>query len=161
MATFKTGNKAGKYFDPAAKQTVFDYMNLPHKTIHDYHGCAGVDPSNPVQNMMDTSAQFGKTTGVQLRHFILSFSPEELDDPTAANEIGYRVACHIAQEYQCVYAVHEDGANLHIHLMFNSVSYLDGHSYYGRREEFYSLFNWLKALLRRYGIYYLVYVPNR
>ena len=137
MATFKTGNKAGKYFDPAAKQTVFDYMNLPHKTIHDYRGCAGVDPSNPVQDMMDTSAQFGKTTGVQLRHFILSFSPEELD------------------------AVHEDGANLHIHLMFNSVSYLDGHRYYGRREEFYSLFNWLKALLRRYGIYYLVYVPNR
>ena len=104
------------------------------------------------------SAQFGKTSGVQLRHFIVSFDQTEVNDPMIVNEIARRFVEFFSNEYQVVYAVHEDKQYLHIHIVINSVSYVDGHRYYGTRAEFKAMQKYMQAILRNYNIYRLEYV---
>lgn len=79
--------------------------------------------------MMETKKEYGKTDGRQGYHFILSFLPGEGDAETV-----YRIGSEFAEKYlqnryDYVTAVHEDQEHLHIHLIFNSVSY-DGYKYH-------------------------------
>lgn len=78
-----------------------------------------------------------------------------------ANEIGFSILKLFAKEYQAVYAVHEDTANINIHIVVNSVSCVDGHRYYGKRKEFYALMDYLRKTLYRFGITKVEYVGNR
>lgn len=63
-------------------------------------------------------------------------------------------------EYQTVSAVHEDKQHLHIHTVINSVSYVDGHRYRGTKQEFYTMKDQVRQILRRYGIDRLDYVSS-
>lgn len=161
MAILKTANTVGKYYDVNAKQDVINYILKPNKMIHRYFGSIGVDQVHIAESMQRVSERFSKAKGVQLRHFILSFYPEELHDPRTANEIGAKIIQWFGQEYQSVYSVHEDKSYLHIHIVINSVSYIDGHRYYGTKKEFYEFKNVIRRLLSSYGIYRLEYCSNR
>lgn len=157
MAILKTFNGSGNYRNGNAIELVTDYIFNPYKTRSGYLGGFGVNPECPAESMMIVSEQFGKSNGVQLRHYVLSFAPCELTNPKAANEIGSRIAQFIGREYQTLYAVHENREHLHIHIVSNSVSYIDGHRFYGRRKEFYTLMEGIRRILRDYGIYRLIY----
>lgn len=157
MAILKTANYKGKYHDPSAKGMVIRYVLNPYKAPN-YIGYNRVDINHPAESMAATSAQFGKSHGVQLRHFIISFDVDEINDPALANEIAYQFMQFFAHEYQAVYAIHEGTENIHIHLVINSVSYIDGHRYYGTRAEFKSMQKYMQQVLQRYGIYTLQYV---
>lgn len=77
------------------------------------------------------------------------------------DEIACEICCDfIGQQYQCAYAVHQDTNNLHIHFVYNSVSFIDGHRYYGTKKEYYDLVGYIKGLLCEYGIYELHRVSN-
>lgn len=157
MAILKTFNGNGNYRNENAMELVTDYIFNPYKTISGYYGGYGVSSQCPAESMMIVSEQFGKSKGVQLRHYVLSFAPCELTNPIVANEIGGRIAQFIGREYQALYAVHENREHLHIHIVSNSVSYIDGHRFYGRRKEFYKLMEGVQKILRDYGIYRLIY----
>lgn len=161
MAELISGNCAGKYFDPNAKIDVITYILNPMKTIHGYFGGCCVDPNYPAESMEIISEQFGKSAGVQLRHLILSFAPDEANDPAIVNMIAQDVARYIGREYQAVYAVHENKPHLHIHLVFNSCSYVDGHRYRGTYKEFFSLKTFMQDVLRKYGVYNLRYASKK
>ena len=60
-----------------------------------------------------------------------------------------------------VYAVHENPANPHIHIVMNSVSYVDGHRYYGTKKEHYDLMKVIKHSLLIHGIYKLHIIAQR
>lgn len=158
MATFKTANKKGKYFDMDAKATTIRYILNPAKAVHGLVGGVGVSPESPAESMELVSEHFDKSEGVQLRHYIISFEPYELEKPEIANKIGQEIAAYIGREFQSVYAVHEDKLHLHIHLIVNSVSYADGHRWRGNKAEFYRLINSCRTILRQYNIYQLYYV---
>ena len=160
MATLKTPNGKGKYRDMEAKEYVTTYILNPYKMPHRYCGYMRINPRDIAESMMSVSAKFHKENGVQLRHFIISFSPDELRDFRIAWEIGYLAMGFFGREYQGVYAVHEKPENPHIHIVTNSVSYIDGHRYGGTKKEFYNMMNYLKSVLFRYGITELIYVPN-
>ncbi len=160
MATLKTGNKKGSYRDIDSKLDVISYILNPEKAQHSYIGGMSGTPRNIAENMNDVSVYFGKERGVQLRHYIISFSPNEINDPALVNIIAQRIIEYFAEEYQVIYAVHEDKPHLHIHIVINSVSFVDGHRYYGKREEFNAFRNFIKNLLRQYGIYCFYYVSN-
>lgn len=155
MATLKVLNCAGKYHDIGARENVAGYIFDPIKMLHRL--CGGVAVTeNFIESMNEVAIRFKKTKGIQLRHFVLSFPPEELDDP----EVVYEIACHVARfigrDYQIVFAVHENTDNLHIHFMQNSVSYTTGHKYSGSKKDYYQLVNFLTEFLKdNYGIHLL------
>jgi len=161
MAVWKTASGKNKYFNEDAKELLTRYILRPDKVIHGYWDGIHIDLLAPAESMETISAQFGKTQGVQLRHFIISFDPEELNRPEIAFNIAQQAAVYIGRKYQAIYAVHEDKPHLHIHLVQNSVSYVDGQRYYGTRAEFYALQDELRRILRQYHIYTLIYSPIR
>lgn len=161
MAILKTANCKGKYRDSESKDDVIHYILNPVKMPHGFCGGAGVDPCCPVESMEIVSEQFGKEKGVQLRHFIISFFPDELKSIETANQIAQKIAHFMGREYQVVYAVHENPDNPHIHMVTNSVSYRDGHRYYGTRKEFFQMQDVIRNILRQHGINKLSYVPAK
>ena len=160
MAILKTTNTTGTYRESDAIARVVHYIMNPYKARH-YYGVYGADIHNPAASMNMISEQFGKANGVRLHHFVISFYPNELRDPIIVDEIARRFAECLACEYQMVYAVHEDKEQLHIHIVINSVSYIDGHRYRGSREEFKAMQHYMRAVLREYHIYRLDYVSHK
>lgn len=159
MATLKTANGRGKYHDLNSRQDLISYIVDPQKTHHHHVYCCLV-PLDPVGDMDRVAAQFGKSDGVQARHFIFSFQPLELGSHTEAAHIAQEITACLGAEYQTVSAVHEDKQHLHIHTVINSVSYVDGHRYRGTKQEFYTMKDQVRQILRRYGIDRLDYVSS-
>ena len=160
MAMFKTANIKGKYFDENAKADVINYVLNPYKMPHNCHGGVKVDEHNIAKSMQTVSEQFGKSDGVQLRHFIISFSKNEVSSPYTADAIARDILYYLGREYQAIYGIHENG-EIHIHIVMNSVSYVDGHRYYGKKKEYYAFYYALRNILRRYGINKLMCVSNK
>lgn len=158
MATFKTVNGCGKYRDLNSKEDVIHYILNPNKTPHGLIGSYMVDTFAPAKSMYEVSAQFNKESGVQLRHLIVSFSRYDNCDIYTADEIASEFMLFIGQKYQVIYAVHENKYNVHFHLVFNSVSYVDGQRYYGTRSEHQQMLNVLNAIVRKHGIKEVYYV---
>lgn len=161
MATIKTANGTNKYFDENSRQDVINYILRPDKTPHNLYGCNFNDIRNSAYFMDNTAAQFGKSKGVKLRHFIISFDPYDTDNPTSVYDMAEQISSFFFSEYQTVFAVHEDKTHLHIHIVINSVSFIDGHRYYGKRTEFNSFKAHIKKVLNDYGIYTLIYIPAK
>lgn len=160
MAVLESFNGKGNYRNENAMELVTDYIFNPYKAISGYYGGYGVSSQCPAESMMMVSEQFGKRNGVQLRHYALSFAPYELNNPIIANEIGRKISAFISREFQTVYAVHENREHLHIHIVTNSVSHIDGHRFYGSKQEFYALMGGIRRILRDYGIK-LMYMPKK
>ena len=160
MPILKTANKKGAYRGNRDKENVINYVLSDSKVKSGLCGGFCIDKANIVGSMEAVSVYFGKTKGVQLRHFILSFHPKETQDKMLVAEIGYRVAQVFSQKYQVVYAVHENKPSLHIHFVTNSVSYVDGSRYYGTRKEFYEIMEFIQYLLAEYGFGKLIYASK-
>ena len=161
MAIYKTANCKGKYFDEMAKEDVISYVIDDNKMIHNYSGGVQVDEHDIAGSMKQVSAHFQKETGVQIRHFIISFESYELSNPLIVNEIAMHVVRYLGKEYQAIYAVHENTESLHIHIIMNSVSYIDGHRYRGTKAEHYEFMDFLRNVLKHYGITKLRYVSSK
>ena len=161
MATFKTVNSTDKYKDDNAICDVLNYILNINKTPHNYIGFCSLDPMcNLAEQMMTTSEFFNKSSGVRLRHWIVSFSPKEINKASVVNEIASKISSYIGANFQTVYAVHEDKTHLHFHLVHNAVSYVDGHRFYGTRADFYAFENFLKSVCAEYGIKKVMYVQT-
>ena len=130
MSILKIVNTKGKYYDESSREQVLGYILNPYKTSGGYTGSIGITGENYVHEMNDVSVRFGKIDGVQLRHFIISFESWEVKDPKIAYMIGLDIARFLGREYQAVFSVYEDAEQLHIHLVINSVSFIDGHRYH-------------------------------
>lgn len=81
---------------------------------------------------------YNKLDGRQMYHYILSF-PDSVQNPQKIYKIGMEIMHTFFNDYQTVFAVHEDTDNLHIHFVFNSVSYVTGKKWCHRHQEFYRL----------------------
>ena len=78
------------------------------------------------QDMMHTKRRWDKKSGVQGYHIIHSFAPGEVT-PMQAHEIGVEFAERLlGGQYEAVVSTHVDQEHLHCHILFNSVSFLDG-----------------------------------
>ncbi len=129
------------------KETIDRYITDASKAISGY--VSGRFITSDIPNCMDKVADLlGEKGGAKAIHFELLFEPAELTDPELACEIAELIATYIGQEYQVCYAVHEDTEKLHIHFIFNSLSYLDGYRYTGTTEENLRLADYVSAVLR-------------
>lgn len=81
------------------------------------------------EDMMDTKRRWGKPGGVLGYHLIHAFAPGEVT-PEQAHEIGVEFASRLlGDRYEAVVSTHLDREHLHCHILFNSVSFVDGTKY--------------------------------
>ena len=100
--------------------------------------CAGINtiPDMAYQDMTDTKRHFGKLDKRQGYHIIQSFAPGEIE-PDAALQFGMEfIEKYLGNRYEGVAAVHTDKAHIHVHMIFNSVSFIDGRKYHAARGEY-------------------------
>lgn len=85
--------------------------------------------------MEDVAEQFHKNRGIRLKHIIISFSPEDgVSNGMAACE-AEEISQKIGMIYQNVYAIHEDKAAPHIHIMMNTVNHINGYKYNAKEDK--------------------------
>lgn len=86
-------------------------------------------PEYAYEQMKGTKKYFGKIDKRQGYHLIISFKEGEVDADTAFEITERFVAEYLQQSYEAVYAVHDNTDHIHSHIIFNSVSFLDGKKY--------------------------------
>ena len=120
--------KEGKYGDPGRHlKHSLNYILAPEKTGKKlYTGSINCQLQYAYEQMKATKVQFGKTDKRQGYHIIISFEEGEIDAPTAYELVGKFVDEYLGNEYQAVYAVHDNTAHIHGHIVFNSVNILTG-----------------------------------
>ena len=82
--------------------------------------------------MQQTKAYWGKTDGRQGYHIIISFQEGEVTPETAMKVIEQFVKEYLGDRFEAVYSVHDNTNHVHGHIVFNSVSCLDGKKYHYR-----------------------------
>ena len=118
--------------NPAAHlKNALEYIQNPDKT-EECVLVGGINclPDTAFEQMEETKNIFHKTGKRQGYHVIISFSPEE---KVTAEQTMY-VLEHFAKDvlgddYEAVYAVHNDREHMHGHLIWNSVSMTTGRKY--------------------------------
>ncbi len=113
------------------------YIINPQKT-EDGLLIAGINtvPSAAYDDMMATKRRYGKLDQRQGYHIIQSFKPGEIE-PSEALRFGMEfIDKYLDNRYEGVAAVHTDKAHVHVHILFNSVSYMDGRKYHAAKGEY-------------------------
>lgn len=115
------------------------------------NGGYAIDPAHAYTQMQMVKKAFYKTEGIQLKHFIISFSDSEmaiLDFDDILN-LGFQVGLFF-REYQMVYGIHLDSGHIHMHVVMNTVSFIDGHKYSGGITQFSGLCRHLRVLFPKF-----------
>ena len=95
------------------------------------------DLESAYQDMQETKRRWGKPGGVLGYHLIHAFAPGEVT-PKQAHEIGVEFASRLlGDRYEAVISTHLDRDHLHCHILFNSVSFVDGAKYKNTFKDYY------------------------
>ena len=145
MSTYKVAGRGehGKFFDDTAYRDAVNYIFDEEKAVY-IGGCNLTSLQTAAQEMEQTALAFGKNKGKRIRHSVLSFSERENVSPEEARDYAQEIIRHYAPEYQLVYAVHTNTGHPHIHFVMNQISYLDGHRYQGKKQDYYAFLNHIK-----------------
>lgn len=96
-------------------------------------GNAGLDHKEILENFLETKREYGKMDGRQGYHFVISFAKGEADEATAYEVIQEFCEQYLGDCYDYVFAVHNDKEHMHGHIIFNSVSRVDGYKYHYKK----------------------------
>lgn len=120
----------GKAFHGKHLKVALEYISAPEKT-QDGRLIAGINciPEFAFEQMKETKKKYGKIDKRQAYHLIISFKEGEVDADTAFEITEKFVKEYLGEKYEAVYAVHDNTAHIHSHIVFNSVSFLDGKKY--------------------------------
>lgn len=123
------GDCGSGYSGKHLKQAL-DYIVEEHKTGNGrWVSSLNCQPENVYEQMKETKVQFGKTDQRQGYHMIISFVEGEVDAETAFEVIGKFAKEYLGQDYEALYAVHDNTEHIHGHIIFNSVSFRTGKKY--------------------------------
>jgi len=124
-----------------------DYLkNAIHYIVFGHSDMVGgfnICPECALEQMQIVKKYYGKTEGNQLVHFVISFD-RNVYTAAYADKLARKIAKYYADWYQLVYAVHtkertnDDGYEkniFHVHMVMNSVSFMDGSEYPDDAEE--------------------------
>ena len=113
------------YLDFGSVQRLLNYVLRTS-----FYGGYAIDPEQAYDQMRLVKEAYHKTEGVQLKHFLLTFSHEEMMhlDFKDLLELGFQVG-KVLERYQIVYCIHLDSDYIHMHFVMNTVSFEDGKKY--------------------------------
>lgn len=128
-------NKKGYKADHLSR--AIRYIQNPDKTeqmkLVDSVNCF---PETALEQMMHTKKYFGKEDGRQGYHFVISFKPGEATVEQAEEIVKEFVGEYLEPRYETIWAIHTDHAHIHGHIIFNSVSFVDGIKYHYNNGDF-------------------------
>ena len=113
------------YLDLGSVQRLLNYVLRTS-----FYGGYAIDPEQAYDQMRLVKEAYHKTEGVQLKHFLITFSHEEMMhlDFKDLLELGFQVG-KVLERYQIVYCIHLDSDYIHMHFVMNTVSFEDGKKY--------------------------------
>lgn len=121
---------SGNSFHARHLKRALDYVMNPEKTQRGrLVGAVNCQADMAFEQMMDTKKQFGKTDKRQGYHIILSFKEDEVESDRAFEITQKFVAEYLGDAYEAVFVVHDNTDHVHSHIVFNSVSFVDGKKY--------------------------------
>ena len=121
---------SGNSFHARHLKRALDYVMNPEKTQRGrLVGAVNCQADMAFEQMMDTKKQFGKTDKRQGYHIILSFKEDEVEPDRAFKITQKFVAEYLGDAYEAVFVVHDNTDHVHSHIVFNSVSFVDGKKY--------------------------------
>lgn len=123
--------KEGKRYPSSSLNNCIYYIFQDEKTEKGLWvgGNAGTRPGEVYETMMETKRIWGKEEGRQGYHFMVAFEPGEADEKTAFAVIDEWCREYLGENYDYVFAIHNDRAHMHGHIVFNSVSRTTGCKY--------------------------------
>lgn len=92
-------------------------------------GAVNCTTHDAYSQMLNTKKYFNKEDKRQCYHYVLSFNKDENDVEAAFDILKKFVEQYLGSGYEAVYALHNDTDVLHGHIVFNSVSFVDGIKY--------------------------------
>lgn len=104
--------------------------------------------------MLYTKKEFGKESGRQYQHYVLSFSDEEKLKPKEAIAYAEKHAKEcFGDRFQVFLAVHQNGngGKLHVHYVVNSVSCMDGKKIQTSKDDYNYFKNINDEIAKEYG----------
>ena len=117
------------------------YIENPAKTHRLVTGI-NCEADTALSDMRATKKRWDKKGGILGYHIIHSYAPGEVT-PEEAHAAGVEFAQRLlGDKYEIVVATHVDREHLHCHIVFNSVSFVDGKKY---RSDFKSYFEDLRG----------------
>ncbi len=90
------------------------------------HNC---NADTALQEMLSAKRKYGKADKRQGYHFIISFKKQEVRPETAMEITQKFVERYFGDDFQCLYATHDNTQHVHSHILFNSVSWRTGRKY--------------------------------
>lgn len=105
------------------------------------------------EDMVITKKRFHKMDGVQGYHLVQSFAEGEVT-PELAHLIGQELAEALLKgQFETVITTHLNTRHYHNHIVFNSVSMVDGHKYHSNSRSYYEEVRKISDnLCRKYGL---------
>lgn len=131
--------------------------NVIHYVLHKgvFRGGYGVTPEiGAAQIQMQLVKQvFYQTDALQLKHFFITYSHEEamFIEFDEMMQTAFEVA-QLFGEYQMVYGLHLDGSHVHVHIVMNTTSFMDGHQYSDGLSGFMRVCSMLKKKYPHYRV---------
>ena len=118
-----------------------------------FQSALGCTLESPFADMLAVKAQWRKLGGVEGYHLVQSFAPGEIA-PELAHQIGLELAQRLlGGEFQAVVSTHLNTRCIHNHIVWNSVSLVDGHKYRSTERSYYTQVRHLSdELCQKYGL---------
>ena len=133
-----------EYPDDRALREVIPYA-LDKATVVGGYGAAPNAEAAYLQ-MQFVKRAFYQTDALQLKHFFITLDHWETQyiDDDELLQLGFLTG-QLFGEDQMVYGIHYDGSHVHLHIVMNTTSFLDGHQY----SDGLSMFNRLCEMLKQ------------
>ena len=103
-----------------------------------FESSVGCYKDTAYEDMLETKKQFNNTGGVVGYHIIQSFAPNEVTPEQAFAVAEEFVRRYLADKYEVIWSTHLDKLHYHNHIVFNSVSYIDGKKYISNAKTYYN-----------------------
>ena len=94
-----------------------------------------IDYDNAYQTFLEEKRLWNKDSGRMYAHNVISFHKDEEITLEEAFDFGKEFAQKWFADFQTVVAVHQDKEHKHIHLVTNSVSFVDGHKLHATKKD--------------------------
>ena len=129
---------------------IIEYVKREDKLSERYITGIGINPDTAYQDMIFAKKMLHQENGKQYLHLVVSCD-QIMRQPDAVHEIGKEIAAYY-KDYQVLVATHSDTANLHCHLVINSVNMQNGKKLSQRRKDFWRFRNFANTVFERHNL---------